>query len=191
MDAPPRMTHPLFYHRTPTAAVMGITQKEMYAHHVSQGVALSFLREQVTILANTMEAQAHNCTTTDAMVAQMKHDMKDLNKAISEKEHPLRYLLAAQRNDMTNLAGTVQMLSDNLNKVIMSVNEMAVIVMKLQSNTTVPEDSPCDVHRTPTTPVNMNNIYGNHPPMLSPTPTRAESYATPTRAESYAVENVD
>ena len=146
---------------------------------------VSFLREQLTILANTVEAQAHNCTTTDAMLAQMKHDMKELNKAITENDHPLRYLLAAQRNDMTNLSGTVQMLSDNLNKVIMSVNELAVIVMKLQ-NTTVPEDSPRnvprDVYRTPPTPVDMTNIYGNHPPMLSP---------TPTRAVSYPVENVD
>ena len=73
------MTHPLFCYRTPTAAMMGMTQKEMYAHAHSQAVTVSFLREQLTILANTVEAQAHNCTTTDAMLAQMKYDMKELN----------------------------------------------------------------------------------------------------------------
>ena len=191
-------TDPLYYWRVPTAAVMGITQKEMWARAQSCENDLNILRSKLTIMAQTLEAQANMGAAMDAVVKQLKQDVEEINKMISEKQHPLRYLIAAQRNDLTNLAGTVQMLSDNLNKVTMTVNNLACVMVKVYSehNGTMPQVSPRDMRRTPTTPVNMTNIYGNHPPMLSPTPTRATEYDVnsgpwPRPKSAFNIENVD
>ena len=104
----------------------------------------------------------------------MQKSINKIKEDLSEKEHPLRYVLGALRNDLSSTASSVQYLTDKLNKSNEDFTQLAMAFVRFQGK--VGAELPATVehprYRKRTSAVNeafTSNM--EQPPMLVPVPT--------------------
>ena len=109
-----------------------------------------------------------------ANIASAWKSILKIEEDLSEKEHPLRYVLGALRNDLSSTASSVQYLTDRLNKSNEDFTQLAMAFVRFQGK--VGAELPATVehprYRKRTSAVNeafTSNM--EQPPMLVPVPT--------------------
>ena len=109
-----------------------------------------------------------------ANIASAWKSILKIEEDLSEKEHPLRYVLGALRNDLSSTASSVQYLTDKLNKSNEDFTQLAMAFVRFQGK--VGAELPATVehprYRKRTSAVNeafTSNM--EQPPMLVPVPT--------------------
>ena len=109
-----------------------------------------------------------------AKIASACKSIAKIEENLSEKEHPLRYVLGALRNDLSSTASSVQYLTDRLNKSNEDFTQLAMAFVRFQGK--VGAELPATVehprYRKRTSAVNeafTSNM--EQPPMLVPVPT--------------------
>lgn len=109
-----------------------------------------------------------------AKIASACKSIAKIEENLSEKEHPLRYVLGALRNDLSSTASSVQYLTDKLNKSNEDFTQLAMAFVRFQGK--VGAELPATVehprYRKRTSAVNeafTSNM--EQPPMLVPVPT--------------------
>ena len=107
-------------------------------------------------------------------IVNMQKSITKIEENLSEKEHPLRYVLGALRNDLSSTASSVQYLTDRLNKSNEDFTQLAMAFVRFQGK--VGAELPATVehprYRKRTSAVNeafTSNM--EQPPMLVPVPT--------------------
>ena len=108
-----------------------------------------------------------------AKIASACKSIAKIEENLSEKEHPLRYVLGALRNDLSSTASSVQYLTDRLNKSNEDFTQLAMAFVRFQGK--VGAELPATVehprYRKRTSVVNeafTSNM--EQPPMLVPVP---------------------
>jgi len=167
--------------RYPTAAQLNMTQQEAMAIMLGQREELVSLKAQLMIVTKCVEDLGRHCVDQQAQIVSMTENMVTMQKSItkieedlSEKEHPLRYVLGALRNDLSSTASSVQYLTDKLNKSNEDFTQLAMAFVRFQGK--VGAELPATVehprYRKRTSAVNeafTSNM--EQPPMLVPVPT--------------------
>ena len=144
---------------------------DMWMAEIKKEVAeFSELQELGRICAKQQETQAH----IEESMVNMQKSITKIEEDLSEKEHPLRYVLGALRNDLSSTASSVQYLTDKLNKSNEDFTQLAMAFVRFQGK--VGAELPATVehprYRKRTSAVNeafTSNM--EQPPMLVPVPT--------------------
>lgn len=134
----------------------------------------SELQELGRMCAKQQETQAQLQAHIGESMLNMKKSITKIEEDLSEKEHPLRYVLGALRNDLSSTASSVQYLTDKLNKSNEDFTQLAMAFVRFQGK--VGAELPATVehprYRKRTSAVNeafTSNMQ--QPPMLVPVPT--------------------
>jgi len=134
---------------------------------------LTVLSNKHDLLSNTVSDVVSSGNIQHNHLVGLNRDVADLKKDVDDlKDQPLKYQVAAARNDITSVSGMLQKLTETITKEQSEIKEMKEAQKNLECAFFRHKDEPKLVfYRTNPSVADLHD----HAPMLAPTPQKASS----------------
>ena len=171
-----------FPKRTPSLHELGMTQKEathLIGQLMDERARHAQLSANVAILSSTVADVVNQQNIQHDHLVNMTMALAEHKKYVNEHEHPLKYQVAATRNDITAVSGSVQKLAETVTKLQGAQVELGTALVRFQGLVGIELPNTVELHRyrsrTPTSTNVPEPKDLQQAPMIAPAPQRASS----------------